>query len=204
MAKSRFSLFVSILFLLAILLIACGGEETATPAPPTEAAEEPTAAQPTTEVEAATEPPPTEPPATDAPPTTESPLDQMEHVPDPLLINKVWEWERRDDLSGNTVIAVPDPTAYTIEFNENGDFGATIDCNNAGGRYATPTPGNIFMELQTMTAAECGPESLDEQMTNMFGPAQSYRFEEDGQVLVFVWAADGPLAGRCSRCRPGR
>jgi heat shock protein HslJ len=49
------------------------------------------------------------------------------------------------------------------------------------------------MELGPTTAAFCGETSLDSQMTMMFGPAQNYGFEEDGNVLVFAWAAGGPI-----------
>jgi heat shock protein HslJ len=88
---------------------------------------------------------------------------------------------------------VPEPSSYTIVFNEDGTFKAVLDCNSASGGYATPSPGSIFMELGAMTAAACEPGSLADQMANMFGPAQAYRFEEDGAVLVFSWAAGGPV-----------
>jgi len=118
----------------------------------------------------------------------------MEHVPDPELVNKMWVWERRDP-NGNAIdeIIVPNPTDYTLFFNETGEFLARLDCNNMQGRYATARPGNIFMEAGVTTMVFCGEDSLDTEMTKMFGPAQSYRFEEDGQVMVMVWVAGGPL-----------
>ena len=48
------------------------------------------------------------------------------------------------------------------------------------------------MELGPMTQAACGPDSLAGAMVNMFGPAQSYIFEEDGQVVIYKWVAGGP------------
>jgi heat shock protein HslJ len=184
-------IYITFVFLLALVLAACSEEPTPTPAP----TEVPPTEAPPTEVveEAPTEVSPTEVPPTEVPPTPESPLEQMEHTADPLLVDKVWEWQRRDDSSGTTEIAVPDPDAYTITFNEDGTFNATLDCNNASGQYATPEPGSIFMELGPMTTAECGPDSLAGDMANMFGPAQSYRFEMEDQVLVFSWAAGGPV-----------
>ncbi|NJN54122.1 MAG: META domain-containing protein [Anaerolineae bacterium] len=44
-----------------------------------------------------------------------------------------------------------------------------------------------------MTMAFCGETSNDQAMLQMFGPAQNYSFEEDGNVLVFTWAAGGPV-----------
>jgi heat shock protein HslJ len=185
-------IYIIFVILLALALVACGEDPTPTPAP---TAEPPTEAPPTevVEEEAPTEVPPTEVPPTEVSPTPSSPLEQMEHTADPLLVDKVWEWQRRDDSGGTTEIVVPDPDAYTITFNEDGTFNATLDCNNAGGQYATPVTGSIFMELGPMTMAECGPDSLADDMANMFGPAQDYRFEEEDQVLVFSWAAGGPV-----------
>jgi heat shock protein HslJ len=175
--------------LLVGILAACGGDETPTPEPQPTATivpESPTEPPPT-------EAPPTEVPPTEVPPTPASPLASMEHTPDPLLVDKTWEWERRDSSEGSTEITVPNPDAYTLLFNEDGTFNATLDCNSAAGAYATDQSGSIFMELGPSTMAACGPDSLADQMANMFGPAQDYRFEEDGQVLVFSWVAGGPL-----------
>lgn len=163
--------------LLALALVACGGSEpTPTPVPPTA--------------------PPTAVPPTVAP-TTEalgSYVDTLTHVPDPDLTDITWHWVRRDP-NGNPIdeIVVPNPENYTLLFNEDGTFNAKVDCNQMNGRYATTTPGSIFMEGGAMTMAMCPEGSLDSAMTQMFGPAQSYRFEEDGNTLVFSWAAGGPV-----------
>ena len=192
-----------LLFLtVTLVLVACGGgEETPTAEPaeePVQAAEEEATAVPPTDV------PPTEIPPTEVPPTAEpeateipesaSPLDTMDHVPDPNLVEITWEWERRDP-NGNAIeeIIIPNPEVYTLFFNEDGTFNADLDCNNGSGLYKTPTAGNIFMELGPMTMAACESGSYSGDMVNMFGPVQSYRFEDDGDVLVMVWVAGGPL-----------
>jgi heat shock protein HslJ len=182
-------------FILVLVLAACGGEDpTPTPVPVTEtpaAAEVAPTAVPPTEVPPTV--PPTAAPATDTPAAESSPLDTMTHVPDPNLVNITWQWQQRDNPDGSNLITVPNPENYTLLFNEDGTFNAQIDCNNAGGGYASSGDGGIFMELGPMTRAACGPESLDNDMINMFGPAQNYRFEEDGNVLVFSWVAGGPV-----------
>jgi heat shock protein HslJ len=138
--------------------------------------------------------PPTAAPQATAVPEQASPLDTMDHVPDPNLVNVTWEWERRDP-NGNSSpeIIIPNPEAYTLFFNEDGTFNATLDCNRGSGLYKTSTSGSIFMELGPMTMAACESASFSNDMVNMFGPAQSYRVEEDGDVLVMVWVAGGPL-----------
>lgn len=181
----RMSLLITLL-LAAVLLVACAEEEptpTIEPEPvateaPAEAAAEPTAA-PTTE------------PATPEP--AGSYVDELEHVPDPNLVNVTWEWVQREDASGNVTISVFLPENYTLLFNEDGTFSATIDCNNAAGRYATNAPGSIFMELGPTTMAACPEGSNANDMMMMFGPAQNYAISEDGDTLTFNWVAGGPV-----------
>jgi heat shock protein HslJ len=136
----------------------------------------------------------------EAPPAQDSGsvLDTMAHTPDPNLVNKTWAWERRDpNRNPSEEILVPNPENYTLTFAEDGTFTALLDCNNANGRYATTplseTSNSIFMELGPTQMAFCGEDSLDTAMVNMFGPAQNYRYEEDGAVVVFIWVAGGPI-----------
>lgn len=181
------------ILILALALAACGSSD---PTPTPEPA--PTEPPPTVVIEP-TEAPQVEEPAT-AVPTREdtsqsgTPLDTMEHNPDPNLVNKTWAWVARDP-NGNASdpITVPNPENYTLYFNEDGTFSAKVDCNQGAGRYATPTVGNIFMELGPMTMAACPEGSLADSFIQMFGPAQSYRIEQNGTRLAFSWAAGGPI-----------
>ena len=198
--KPKNLLIISLVALL-LFLAACGGQEEPTPAPqPTQAVveEQPTAVPPT--AVPPTELPPTEVPPTEIPPTEvpaaepESLVAGQEHVPDPRLTNITWEWLQRNP-NGNDIpeIMVPNPENYTLFFNDDGSFSATIDCNQAAGKYATPNPGSIFMEIGPSTLAACPEGSLELDMANMFGPAQSYQISEDGSTLQFAWAAGGPI-----------
>lgn len=164
-------------FVLIMALAACGGSDpTATPVPPTEA-------------------PPTEVPATEA--TTEgSYVDSLEHSPDPSLFNINWQWERREQ-NGETTFNVPVPGDYLLYFNEDGTFSAKMDCNNGAGKYATSSLSSdqpsLFMELGPMTMAACAEGSVSVEMSQMFGPAQNYQYEEDGAVVKFIQVAGGPV-----------
>jgi heat shock protein HslJ len=173
------------LLLLVIALAACAGAE----ATPTAVPDQPTAVTQPEPTDAPTAVPQEQPTAEPTQPGAY--IDSLEHTPDPALIDITWQWVRRDDSSGNTTLTVPDPQNYTVLFNADGTFNAQLDCNNGNGRYATPSAGAIFMELGAMTMAACREDSLAVAMANMFGPAQSYRFEDDGQTLVFSWAAAG-------------
>ena len=184
--------YLSIL-ILALALAACGGSDP-TPAPePAPTDPPPTVVIEPTEASVAAEPATAVPTREDAS-ISGTPLDSMEHIPDPALVNKTWAWEARDpNGNANDPITITNPENYTLYFNEDGTFNAKLDCNNGNGRYATPTPGNIFMELGPVTMAACPEGSYADQMGQMFGPAQSYRIEENGNVLVMVWVAGGPL-----------
>lgn len=128
-----------------------------------------------------------------AAPEGTTPLDTMEFVVDPALVNVVWEWTQRTENGGEEVVlTVLNPEDYNLLFNEDGTFFTQVDCNNASGEYATDGNGNIFMQLGPMTRAACSADSLSNDMVNMFGPAQSYVFEDDGATLIFKWAAGGP------------
>ena len=180
------------LALLLVLLAACAGQEEAAPEQALEPA--PTAETEQSAPAAAEEVAPTEPaPETEAPEAA-SPLETMEHVPDPQLVDIVWQWQKRTSNMGEeTLITVPDPAVYTLTFNADGSFNAQVDCNSVQGSYATDMPGNIFMQAGPSTMAFCGEDSLDQEMLKMFGPAQSYVFEEDGQELVFIDGLAHPI-----------
>ena len=114
-------------------------------------------------------------------------------VVDQSLIDITWEWvQRTSNLGEEILIAVPNPENYTLLFDAEGMFTTQLDCNNAAGAYTSFDPGSILMELGPMTQAVCSPDSLAGEMVNMFGPAQSYVFEENGQVVIFKWVAAGP------------
>jgi len=177
-----------IMLLVTLLLAACGGDETPTTTP-IAAPEEVPSAEPTAVSEEATAVPTTVP--TEAVPTTEPTTESS--VVDPSLIDITWEWvQRTSNLGEEPLIAVPNPENYTLLFGAEGTFTTQLDCNNAAGTYTSSSFGSIFMELGPMTQAACSPDSLAGEMVNMFGPAQSYVFEENGQVVIFKWVAAGP------------
>ena len=177
--------FLILLTILAFVVAACGGQDSPTAAP--------TAEPPPTEAPAeaaAEEPPAEEPPAEELP---KSPLDTMAFEVDPNLIDVTWEWFQRTTTEATEVLfEVPSPENYTLFFNADQTFSAQLDCYSGSGAYVTDGVGNIFMQLGPMTAAACEPASLAPEMGQMFGPAQSYVYEDDGDTVVFKFAAGGP------------
>ena len=159
---------VLVILAIVLILVACTGEEEATiePTPTFESAEVPEGT---------------------------TPFDTMDFEVDPDLVDVTWEWYQRTTTEGTEVLLeVPNPEDYTLFFNLDQTFSAQLDCNNGTGDYVTDGNGNIFMQLGPMTAAACSPESLSDEMVQLFGPAQSYVYEGDGDTVIFKFAAGGP------------
>lgn len=181
MKKGLLLLFV----LAALMLAACGGQETPEPTdvPPTEAAEA---------VEEPTEVPPTEEPAAEptAEPTAETMADtEVTHVADPELIDITWAW-----VSTTTPveeITVENPASYTAVFNEDGTVALQADCNNVLGEYTT-SEGSINIVLGPTTAAACGEASQDQQFLAGIGAAAVYFFQ-DGDLYIDMMADGGTM-----------
>lgn len=170
MQKLRLTLLLTLLLALA----ACGSADP-TPTPlPTEAS--PTAVPPT-------DIPPTEIPPTAEPtaePLPESPLDAIDHQPDPNLIDTTWLW-----VSLTTPveeISVDDPTRYTITFNADGTANAVADCNVLVLEYAS-NAGAIRLLPGLTSAAACPEDSLDQQFVQALSNAALYFFQ-DGDLLI--------------------
>ena len=204
-SRRRLSALLAVLFALLLMttLAACGGpaeDQASQGEPATAPAEDAAAAEPTQQtIEEPTAAPEEEPTAAPEEESAgESLPTSMEHAPDPMLVNVTWEWISREP-NGNDVdeITVDMPENYTLFFNEDGTFAAQVDCNNVLGSYATSNVEDeyrsIFMEAGASTMAFCGEDSLDQAMAQMFGPAQNYVFENDGNMLVFSWVAAGPI-----------
>jgi len=194
---------VFLILILILALAACAGQEEATPQAeaPAEDVAAATEAPPTAEI-VPTEPP-TEAPAdeTAVAEPTQAPADagmtvaDMDHVVDPGLVNITWEWISRDPNGTDMPeIVVSSPENYTLYFNEDGTFNATLDCNTGSGAYATPSAGVILMEIGATTRAACPEGSYDVAMMTIFGGGvQDYELRDDNQTLVLYGVNNGPL-----------
>lgn len=83
------------------------------------------------------------------------------------LMGIVWQWESLA-IQGGESTTVPDPSAYTLIFNEDGTLNGTADCNQYGGSYTTEN-GGIQITLGPTTMAFCGEESLDTLFLDSLG-----------------------------------
>lgn len=144
---------------------------------------------------------PTEAPvAGQEPVSAESPaagVDTLAHMPDTNLVGVTWEWQQRNNIEAPAgslpTISVANAENYTLLFNEDGTFAATLDCNSGSGRYATTESMTIRMELGPSTLAACPEGSLATDMTMMFGPTYTYNVSADGNILSLEDAAAGTV-----------
>ncbi len=107
------------------------------------------------------------------------------------LQNKLWQWQRTEYRG--EITPVPVPQSYTLTFNSNNTFEAQLDCNSGSGQYEANDTGSLKFDLQITTLAFCGELSRHDDMVNMLAAVQNYRLEDNGNTLVLIWPADGPV-----------
>lgn len=191
---NRFRHLIFIL-VMTINLVACGGDEPPTLAPTQAPLVEPTGApteDPTPLPEPTEEPtlspgltvePSLTPRPTAAP--TETPaslLSQIEHEPDPQLIDTLWQWQSYTS-DGDQTIVVPDPENYTLTLLADGTAVIQADCNQVNWTYASSDNILVFETLGPSTLAFCGEDSLDQQYLALLGETATF-VAEDGQLLL--------------------
>lgn len=71
----------------------------------------------------------------------------------------LWQWQSVTNQNTRETTSVPNPENYTIEFNEDGTFTGTADCNAISGTYSQE--GGFSITLGPTTLAFCGEASLD-------------------------------------------
>ncbi len=109
------------------------------------------------------------------------------------LVNGVWQWTSTTDQGEETPVA--NPEKYTITFKLDGSVEVTADCNRSSGNYSYDggMVGSMRFELGATTLAECGPDSLSQQMLNSIPAIQDFKVLPKGENLKLVMPADGPV-----------
>lgn len=106
----------------------------------------------------------------------------------PTLTGVMWQWERF--LGGRDTGAVPaDPSAYTLEFREDGTVAIQADCNSGSGRFASHPPQLIITDLE-MTAVACPPGSQSDAFVRNVRDVRSFVFR-GGQLYLSLMADAG-------------
>jgi heat shock protein HslJ/uncharacterized protein YraI len=111
---------------------------------------------------------------------------EVELVDPADLQDRLWAWERHFIPETNLEERIDDPASYTLTYNADDTYNYQADCNLGSGAYTATETGQIEMSAGPMTLAECGPDSLFQDMLELIAEAREYRFEEGGEVLVLV------------------
>ena len=109
------------------------------------------------------------------------------------LQDTLWAWERHFVPETNLEERIDDPTSYTLTYNADKTYNFKADCNLGSGSYSATETGQIEMSAGPLTLAECGPDSLYQDMLELIAEAREYRFEEGGEVLVLIRPDGGPM-----------
>jgi heat shock protein HslJ len=72
------------------------------------------------------------------------------------------------------VVPAADQAKYTIEFEADGTFAATADCNQVAGTYTATSSGGLTIKLGPSTMAACPEGSLGPEYVTALGLAKSY------------------------------
>jgi heat shock protein HslJ len=106
----------------------------------------------------------------------------------PTLTGVVWQWERF--LGGRNTGAVPaEPSAYTLEFREDGSVAVQADCNSGSGRFESQPPQLLITDL-AMTELACPPGSQSDAFVRNLRDVRSFVFR-GGQLYLSLMADAG-------------
>lgn len=103
----------------------------------------------------------------------------------------VWQWQSLVNQATNVKTTIPDPDKYTIEFNDDGSFSGTADCNQISGSYSTENGFSITLGPSTL--AFCGEASLDQQYLDFLSNVVTGG--PDGEGGLALETAGGELRG---------
>jgi heat shock protein HslJ len=104
------------------------------------------------------------------------------------LEGPTWNWIKTE-YSNGSVTTSPDPTKYTLKFDQAVKrFIFVADCNNGSGSY-TLDGSNLTMKVEGMTRAICPPPS--DEYVKMLDQVASYKIE--GSTLFLAFKVDGGI-----------
>ena len=114
------------------------------------------------------------------PPSTSGPAASLE--------GPTWNWIKTE-YSNGSVTTAPDPTKYTLMFDQAAKrFIFVADCNNGSGSY-TLDGSNLTMHVEGMTRAICPPPS--DEYVKMLDQVASYKIE--GSTLYLALKVDAGI-----------
>ena len=99
------------------------------------------------------------------------------------LLDTTWQWTSLTESQPASQSVVPNRENYTVVFNDDGSFNATVDCNQVSGSYELDGNELVIMPGPS-TLAECGPDSLYDLFLGFFGQVTAYEMDGDSLILI--------------------
>ena len=106
------------------------------------------------------------------------------------LAGPVWQWQG-SQYNNDTEAVPPDPSQYTIQFNDDGTVAVQADCNRGTGTF-TADDSSISIEMMTTTLAACPEGSLEQEYLRDLGGAAIYFFQ-DGDLFLDIQMDSGTM-----------
>ena len=88
------------------------------------------------------------------------------------IIGGVWKLRSIEDASGS-LTGIPNPTGYTVTFQDAGRLGVRADCNVCTGTY-TASGASLLVGSLSCSRVACAPSSHDKQFLAVLGAAESF------------------------------
>ncbi|NOX63024.1 MAG: META domain-containing protein [Chloroflexi bacterium] len=121
---------------------------------------------------------------------------QIEGMASNGLVGRTWQWLGTvAGADGEVRTRVADPASYTLMFGEDGAYQFIADCNSGQGEYDVEGGiiGAVTMRSGPATLAECGEDSLSQEMILSFESVTSYRMLPGAEFLELVMPAEGAV-----------
>lgn len=109
----------------------------------------------------------------------------------PQIVGSIWTWQRTE-FSDESVLRVPNPANYTVEFMADGTLALRADCNRGFGVYRQNGP-QLEIELGGLTRALCPDGSLDQRFLDQLGSVNGVVRDGPRMVLLLPFDSGGMI-----------
>jgi putative lipoprotein len=113
------------------------------------------------------------------------------------LLDKTWEWTQGPVQPGSSeIVSVPDPESYQVTYGSDGTLTYRADCASSTSSFELNNggmTGGMLVEPGSLTAPDCGPDSLAGGFVNALAAAQSYAVWAGGSEMQLILPAGGGI-----------
>jgi heat shock protein HslJ len=113
-------------------------------------------------------------------------------VIDEDLVTALWQWE--ETIYNNDDVVVPNSeNAFIAQFDNQGQFASTTDCNNVMGSYVIEEPSSLSFGPLAATRKACLEETQEQVYTQMLADITQYMIDEEGRLVLLLQYDSGSM-----------